>query len=303
MFTPDLTAFIGHTPLIRLTHTAVPATILVKVEGMNPGGSAKDRVALSMIEDAERQGLLAPGGTIIEPTSGNTGIGLAMVAACRGYKCILFMPDSMSLERRRLLAAYGAQVVLVEGQLGMAGCIAKAEELHRCTPNSIIAGQFSNPANPAAHYASTGPEIWADTQGQVDVFVAGIGTGGTISGVGRYLKEQNPAIRIVGVEPAASPLLTEGHAGPHPLQGIGANFVPENLDRAIVDEIIPVTGEDAFAMTRYLARKEGILAGISSGAALWAAMQLAQRPEYAGKAIVALLPDSGERYLSTGIFD
>ena len=303
MLTPDLTALIGHTPLLHLAHANTPATILVKVEGMNPGGSAKDRVALSMIEDAEKRGILSPGGTIIEPTSGNTGIGLAMVAACRGYKCILVMPDSMSLERRRLLAAYGAQVVLVEGQLGMAGCIAKAEELHRCTPNSIIAGQFSNPANPAAHYASTGPEIWADTQGQVDVFVAGIGTGGTISGVGRYLKEQNPAIRIVGVEPAASPLLTEGHAGPHPLQGIGANFVPENLDRTMVDEIIPVTGEDAFAMTRYLARKEGILAGISSGAALWAAMQLAQRPEYAGKTIVALLPDSGERYLSTGIFD
>ena len=303
MLTPDLTALIGHTPLLCLAHANTPATILVKVEGMNPGGSAKDRVALSMIEDAEKRGILSPGGTIIEPTSGNTGIGLAMVAACRGYKCILVMPDSMSLERRRLLAAYGAQVVLVEGQLGMAGCIAKAEELHRCTPNSIIAGQFSNPANPAAHYASTGPEIWADTQGQVDVFVAGIGTGGTISGVGRYLKEQNPAIRIVGVEPAASPLLTEGHAGPHPLQGIGANFVPENLDRAMVDEIIPVTGEDAFAMTRYLARKEGILAGISSGAALWAAMQLAQRPEFADKTIVALLPDSGERYLSTGIFD
>ena len=303
MLTPDLTALIGHTPLLRLAHANTPATILVKVEGMNPGGSAKDRVALSMIDDAEKRGVLSPSGTIIEPTSGNTGIGLAMVAACRGYKCILVMPDSMSLERRRLLAAYGAQVVLVEGQLGMAGCIAKAEELHRCTPNSIIAGQFSNPANPAAHYASTGPEIWADTQGQVDVFVAGIGTGGTISGVGRYLKEQNPAICIVGVEPAASPLLTEGHAGPHPLQGIGANFVPENLDRAMVDEIIPVTGEDAFAMTRYLARKEGILAGISSGAALWAAMQLAQRPEFADKTIVALLPDSGERYLSTGIFD
>ena len=295
---PDVTRLIGHTPLVRLK-----SGILCKLEGMNPGGSAKDRVALSMIEDAEKRGVLSPGGTIIEPTSGNTGIGLAMVAACRGYKCILVMPDSMSLERRRLLAAYGAQVVLVEGQLGMAGCIAKAEELHRCTPNSIIAGQFSNPANPAALYAPTGPEIWADTQGQVDVCVAGIGTGGTISGVGRYMKEQNPAICIVGVEPAASPLLTEGHAGPHPLQGIGANFVPENLDRAMVDEIIPVTGEDAFAMTRYLARKEGILAGISSGAALWAAMQLAQRPEFADKTIVALLPDSGERYLSTGIFD
>ena len=299
----DITSLIGHTPLIRLTHINAPATILVKVEGMNPGGSAKDRVALSMIEDAEKRGMLTPGGTIIEPTSGNTGIGLAMVAAARGCKCILVMPDSMSLERRRLLAAYGAQVVLVEGVLGMAGCIAKAEELQQQTPNSIIAGQFSNPANPAAHYASTGPEIWADTNGQVDAFVAGIGTGGTITGVGRYLKERNPAIRIVGVEPAASPLLTEGHASPHPLQGIGANFVPEILDLSLVDEIIPVTGEDAFATTRRLAREEGILAGITSGAALWAAMQLANRPEFAGMTIVALLPDSGERYLSTGIFD
>ena len=303
MFTPDLTAFIGHTPLIRLTHTAVPATILVKVEGMNPGGSAKDRVALSMIEDAERQGLLAPGGTIIEPTSGNTGIGLAMVAAARGYRCILVMPDSMSVERRRLLTAYGAQVVLVDGKLGMAGCVAKAEELHRLTPNSIIAGQFVNPANPAAHYAATGPEIWADSDGKVDVFIAGIGTGGTITGVGRYLKEQNPSIRIIGVEPAASPLLTEGHAGSHPLQGIGANFVPDILDLSIVDEIIPVEGADAFAVTRALAREEGILAGITSGAAVWVALQLAKRPEYAGKTLVAMLPDSGERYLSTGIFD
>ena len=299
----DVTALIGHTPLIRLTHVDVPATILVKAEGMNPGGSAKDRVALAMVEDAEQRGLLSPGGAIIEPTSGNTGIGLAMVAAARGHKCILVMPDSMSLERRRLLAAYGAQVVLVEGSLGMAGCVAKAEELQHATPNSIIAGQFVNPANPAAHYASTGPEIWADTDGHVDAFVAGIGTGGTITGVGRYLKEHNPAIRIVGVEPAASPLLTEGHAGPHPLQGIGANFVPDILDLSVVDEIIPVTGEDAFALTRSLAREEGILAGITSGAAVWAALQLAKRPDFAGKTIVALLPDSGERYLSTGIFD
>ena len=299
----DITALIGHTPLIRLTHIDAPATILVKAEGMNPGGSAKDRVALSMIEDAEQRGVLPDGGTIIEPTSGNTGIGLAMVAAARGYKCILVMPDSMSLERRRLLAAYGAQVVLTEGALGMAGCIAKVEELQREIPGSIIAGQFVNPANPAAHYATTGPEIWADAHGQVDAFVAGIGTGGTITGVGRYLKEQNPAIRIIGVEPAASPLLTEGHAGPHPLQGIGANFVPEILDLSLVDEIIPVTGEDAFDITRRLAREEGILAGITSGAAVWAALQLAQRPEYAGKTIVVLLPDSGERYLSTGIFD
>ncbi len=299
----DVTALIGRTPLVRLTHVDAPATILVKVEGMNPGGSAKDRVALSMVNDAETRGLLSPGGTIIEPTSGNTGIGLAMVAAARGYKCILVMPDSMSLERRRLLAAYGAQVVLVEGSLGMAGCVARAEELQREIPNSIIAGQFVNPANPAAHYASTGPEIWADTAGQVDAFVAGIGTGGTITGVGRYLKEQNATIRIVGVEPADSPLLTKGVAGPHPLQGIGANFVPDILDLSVVDEIIPVTGEDAFAQTRALAREEGILAGITSGAAVWAAIQLAKRSECAGKTIVALLPDSGERYLSTGIFD
>lgn len=299
----DVTALIGHTPLIRLTHIDVPAVILVKVEGMNPGGSAKDRIALAMVEDAEKRGLLCANGTIIEPTSGNTGIGLAMVAASRGYRCILVMPDSMSIERRRLLAAYGAQVELVEGKLGMAGCVARAEALHREIPGSIIAGQFLNPANPAAHYASTGPEIWADTNGTADAFVAGIGTGGTISGVGRYLKERNPAIRIVGVEPAASPLLTEGHAGPHPLQGIGANFVPDTLDRSVVDEIIPVTGDDAFATTRALARQEGILAGITSGAAVWAAVQLATRPEFAGKTIVALLPDSGERYLSTGIFD
>ena len=299
----DITALIGHTPLIRLTHISTDATILVKHEGMNPGGSAKDRVALRMVEDAEARGLLVPGGTIIEPTSGNTGVGLAMVAAARGDKCILGMPDSMSMERRRLLAAYGAQVVLVDGALGMAGCVDKAEAIHRETPGSIIAGQFVNPANPAAHYASTGPEIWADTAGQVDAFVAGIGTGGTITGTGRYLKEQNPAIRIIGVEPAASPLLTKGHAGPHPLQGIGANFVPEILDLSVVNEIIPVEGSDSFDATRMLARQEGILAGITSGAAVWAAMQLAARPEYAGKTIVALLPDSGERYLSTGIFD
>ena len=300
----DVTSQIGHTPLVRLK-----SGIWAKLEGMNPGGSAKDRVALSMIEDAEQRGLLSPGGTdavcgtIIEPTSGNTGIGLAMVAAARGYRCILVMPDTMSVERRRLLSAYGAQVVLVDGALGMAGCVAKAEKLRQATPGSIIAGQFANPANPAVHYVSTGPEIWADTDGQVDVFVAGIGTGGTITGVGRFLKERNPAVRIIGVEPAASPLLTKGHAGPHPLQGIGANFVPEILDLRVVDEIIPVTGEDAFATTRTLAREEGILAGITSGAAVWAAHQLTQRPGYAGKTIVALLPDSGERYLSTGIFD
>lgn len=299
----DVTALIGHTPLVRLTHADSAATILVKAEGMNPGGSAKDRVALRMVEDAENRGLLQPGGSIIEPTSGNTGVGLAMVAAARGYKCILVMPDSMSIERRRLLAAYGAQVVLTDGRLGMAGCVEKAEAIRRETPGSIIAGQFTNPANPAAHYASTGPEIWVDTAGRVDAFVAGIGTGGTITGVGRYLKEQNSAIRIIGVEPAASPLLTKGTAGPHPLQGIGANFVPENLDLNLVDEIIPVEGSDAFDTTRMLARTEGILTGITSGAAVWAAMQLAARSEFAGKTIVALLPDSGERYLSTGIFD
>ncbi len=298
----DMLSLIGRTPLVKLNIDA-PAAIWVKVEGMNPGGSAKDRVALAMVKDAEERGLLLPGGTIIEPTSGNTGVGLAMVAAARGYRCILVMPDSMSIERRRLLTAYGAQVVLVEGKLGMAGCVEKAEALLRETPNSIIAGQFANPANPAAHYASTGPEIWADTNGRVDAFVAGIGTGGTITGVGRFLKEQNPAIRVVGVEPAASPLLTKGHAGPHPLQGIGANFVPEILDLNVVDEIIPVEGDDAFAQTRTLAREQGILAGITSGATVWAALQLAHRPEFAGKTIVVLLPDSGERYLSTGVFD
>ena len=297
-FMRDVTRLIGHTPLVRLK-----CGIYAKLEGMNPGGSAKDRVALSMIEDAEQRGLLTAGGTIIEPTSGNTGIGLAMVAACRGYRCILVMPDSMSIERRRLLAAYGAQVVLVDGTLGMAGCVSKAEDIQRRTPGSIIAGQFVNPANPAAHYASTGPEIWADTAGQVDVFVAGIGTGGTITGVGRYLKEQNPAVRIIGVEPAASPLLTKGYAGPHPLQGIGANFVPGILDLSVVDEIIPVTGEGAFFQTRALAREEGLLCGPTSGAVVWVARNLAAHPEYAGKTIVALLPDSGERYLSTGIYD
>ena len=304
----DVTGLIGHTPLVPLTHADAPAKILVKVEGMNPGGSAKDRVALSMVNDAEARGILPPGGTdavcgtIIEPTSGNTGVGLAMVAAARGYRCILVMPDSMSIERRRLLTAYGAELVLTPGCEGMAGCVAKAAEIHRITPGSIIAGQFVNPANPAAHYASTGPEIWADTAGQVDVFVAGIGTGGTITGVGRYLKERNPAVRIVGVEPADSPLLTKGFSAPHPLQGIGANFIPDVLDLSLVDEIIPVTGEDAYRVGRELAQKEGVLCGITSGAAVWAAHQLALRPEYAGKTIVTLLPDSGERYLSTAMF-
>lgn len=301
-----ITDLIGRTPLLRLTnYTAahsLPATLLAKLECFNPGGSAKDRVALQMIRDAEAEGRLSPGGTIIEPTSGNTGIGLAMAAAAFGYRCILVMPDSMSMERRRLLAAYGAQVVLTPGDLGMAGCIERAEALHREISGSIIAGQFINPANPAAHYAATGPEIWQDTEGKIDIFVAGVGTGGTITGVGRYLKEQNPAIRIVGVEPSDSPLLTRGYAGPHPLQGIGANFIPDILDRNIIDEIIPVTGEDAYATGRELAQHEGVLIGITSGAAVWAAAQLANRPEHTGKTIVALLPDSGERYLSTAMF-
>ena len=299
----DITDLIGHTPLVRLRHTDAPATILVKPEGLNPGGSAKDRVALAIVEDAERRGMLAPGSAIIEATSGNTGVSLAMVAAARGYRCIIVMPESMSIERRRLLAAYGAQVILTPAEEGMACAIRRAEEVHRSTPGSILANQFSNPANPAAHAATTGPEIWADTAGRVDAFVAGIGTGGTVTGVGRYLKGRNSAIRIVGVEPADSPLLTMGYAGTHPLQGIGANFVPDVLDLSVLDEVIPVKSEVAFAAMRRLVRQEGILAGITSGAAAWAAMQLANRPEFAGKTIVALLPDAGERYLSTGLLD
>lgn len=301
-----ITDLIGHTPLLRLSSYSaahkLPAVLLAKLESFNPGGSAKDRVAVSMIDDAEQRGLLYPGGTIIEPTSGNTGIGLAMAAAARGYRCVLVMPDTMSLERRSLLAAYGAQVELTPGALGMQGCIERAEAIQQDTPNSLITGQFSNPANPAAHYASTGPEIWQDTDGQIDIFVAGIGTGGTITGVAKYLKEQNPAIRIVGVEPSDSPLLTQGKAGPHPLQGIGANFIPANLDRSLIYEIMTVTGEDAYRTGRELAQREGVLCGITSGAAVWAAGQLALRPENAGKTIVALLPDSGERYLSTDMF-
>ena len=299
----DITDLIGHTPLVRLRHTDAPATILVKPESLNPGGSAKDRVALAIVEDAERRGMLAPGSAIIEATSGNTGVSLAMVAAARGYRCIIVMPESMSIERRRLLAAYGAQVILTPADEGMAGAIRRAEEVHRSTPGSILANQFSNPANPAAHVATTGPEIWADTAGRVDAFVAGIGTGGTVTGVGRYLKGRNSAIRIVGVEPADSPLLTKGYAGAHPLQGIGANFVPDVLDLSVLDEVIPVESEVAFAAMRRLVRQEGILAGITSGAAVWAALQLANRPEFARKTIVALLPDAGERYLSTGLLD
>lgn len=297
---------VGGTPLLELTHVEqeynLKARLLAKLECFNPGGSAKDRVALAMVNEAERQGLLQPGAALIEPTSGNTGIGLALVAAARGYRAIIVMPDTMSVERRLLMAAYGAEVVLTPGALGMKGAIERAEELSREIPGSFIPGQFDNPANPAAHYSSTGPEIWADTEGQVDAFVAGVGTGGTVTGTGRYLKEQNPDLKVVAAEPAASPLLSGGKAGPHGLQGMGANFVPSVLDADAYDEVIPVTEEDAFAMARLLGQKEGVLAGISSGAALWAAVQVARRPEYEGKTVVALLPDTGERYLSAGLF-
>ena len=302
----SVTELIGRTPLLELCNYernhGLHATLLAKLECMNPAGSAKDRVAANMIARAEESGQLAPGGTIIEPTSGNTGIGLATAAAAKGYHVILTMPDTMSVERRALIAAYGAEIVLTPGADGMSGAVARAEELHRSIPGSIIAGQFENPANPEAHEKTTGPEIWADTEGKVDIFVAGAGTGGTVSGVGRYLKAQDPNIKVVAFEPASSPLLTEGRAGPHGLQGIGANFVPENLDRTVLDEILTVTDADAYAAGRELARTEGILVGITSGAAVWAAAQLAMRPENAGKTIVALLPDSGERYLSTPMF-
>ena len=301
----SITELIGHTPLLHLNRYGkdLDATLLAKLERANPAGSAKDRVGLAMIEAAEEAGLLQPGCTIIEPTSGNTGIGLAMAAAVKGYNLILTMPETMSAERRMLLAAYGAKIVLTEGNLGMAGSIAKAEELAKELPGSFIPGQFTNPANPDVHSRTTGPEIWQDTDGQVDIFVAGIGTGGTITGVGRYLKEKNPAVRIVGVEPADSPLLTEGRAGPHGLQGIGANFVPDILDTALPDEILTVTTEEAYAAGKALAGTEGLLVGITSGAAVHAASVLARRPENRGKVIVALLPDTGERYLSTGMFD
>ncbi len=298
---------IGNTPMLEIASFAraneAGAKILAKLERANPAGSAKDRPALYMILDAEEKGLLGPGGTIIEPTSGNTGIALAALAAARGYRAIFTMPDTMSLERRKLLTAYGAEVVLTEGARGMAGAIEKAEQLHAEIPGSIIAGQFVNPANPLAHECTTGPEIWRDTEGDIAAFVVGVGTGGTITGVGHYLKKQDPAVRIVGVEPARSPLLTEGRAGAHGLQGIGANFVPDALDRSVIDEIFTITEDEAYACARQMARTEGVLVGITSGAALAAAVKLSKRPEFAGKTIVALLTDSGERYLSTDLFD
>lgn len=297
---------IGRTPLLELTgyerKNNLKATILAKLEYFNPAGSVKDRIALAMIDDAERSGKLTPGSVIIEPTSGNTGIGLASVAAARGYRLILTMPETMSVERRNLLKAYGAELVLTDGSRGMKGAVEKADELAAELPGSFIPGQFTNPANPAMHRATTGPEIWDDTDGSVDMFVAGVGTGGTLTGVGQYLKEKNPAVRIIAVEPASSPLLSGGRAGQHKIQGIGANFVPEVLDASIYDEIIPVSNEDAFAAGRALGRSDGILTGISSGAALWAAAELARRTENAGKVIVVLLPDTGDRYLSTPLF-
>lgn len=298
---------VGGTPLLQLSRFGadygIKGTLLVKLEGMNPAGSAKDRVAVSMIAAAEEAGLLCEGATIIEPTSGNTGIGLAAVAAVKGYRVILTMPDTMSEERRRLLRAYGAELVLTDGKKGMTGAIAKAKELAEEIPNSFIPGQFENPANPAAHYATTGPEIWADTDGKVDAFVAGIGTGGTITGVGRYLKEKNPCVQIIGAEPAGSPVLTGGKAGPHGLQGIGAGFVPAVLDMAVCDEVLTVTEEEAYTAARALAKREGVLVGISSGAALAAAVRWAARDKNVGKTIVVLLPDTGDRYLSTALFE
>ena len=293
---------IGRTPLLELKTEEGNARVLAKLECFNPGGSAKDRAAKAMLDDAENRGLLKPGAVIIEPTSGNTGIGLALVGSLRGYRAIIVMPDSMSMERQKLMAAYGAQVVLTPGGQGMTAAIAKAEELAAAIPNSFIPGQFVNPANAQAHYNTTGPEIWDDTDGNVDIFVAGVGTGGTITGVGRYLKEKNDKVRVVAVEPAASPVLSGGKAGSHGLQGIGANFVPEVLDRAVIDEVIPATEADAYKAAREFGGKQGVLVGISSGAALWAAKELARRPENKGKTIVALLPDSGERYLSTALF-
>ena len=298
---------IGHTPLLELTHieknNGLEAKVLAKLEYLNPAGSVKDRIAKAMLDDAEAKGLLKPDSVIIEPTSGNTGIGLASVAAARGYRIIIVMPETMSVERRQLMKAYGAELVLTEGAKGMKGAIAKADELAKELPNSFIPGQFVNPANPAAHKATTGPEIWEDTDGKVDIFVAGVGTGGTITGVGEYLKSQNPNVKVVAVEPASSPVLSKGTAGAHKIQGIGAGFVPDVLDTKVYDEIIPVANEDAFAAGKEVGRSEGVLVGISAGAALWAAIELAKRLENKGKTIVALLPDTGDRYLSTPLFE
>lgn len=293
MIVKNLLELIGHTPMLE-----VQPGLLLKLERFNPGGSVKDRTALAMIEDAEQRGLLNPGGTIIEPTSGNTGVGLAWIGRLKGYRVVLTMPDTMSVERRNLLAVYGAELILTPGSEGMKGAIAKAEELQRTTPNSIILGQFTNPANPAVHYATTGQEIWDDTQGNVDVFIAGVGTGGTVSGVGRALKEKNLAVEIIAVEPASSPLLSGGQAGPHAIQGIGANFIPETYQAGFIDRVLQITNEDALAAAKKLASEYGLLVGISSGAAFHAALQLAQQPQYAGRTIVTLLPDTGERYLS-----
>ena len=297
---------IGRTPLLELVHIEkeekLEAKVLAKLEYFNPAGSVKDRIAKAMIDDAEAKGLLKPGSVIIEPTSGNTGIGLASVAAARGYRIIIVMPETMSVERRQLMKAYGAELVLTEGAKGMKGAIAKADELAKELPNSFIPGQFANPANPAVHKATTGPEIWEDTDGNVDIFVAGVGTGGTVTGTGEYLKSQNPNVKVVAVEPASSPVLSQGHAGAHKIQGIGAGFVPDVLDTKIYDEIITVENDDAFATGRLIGKHEGVLVGISSGAAVWAAIELAKRPENKGKTIVALLPDTGDRYLSTPLF-
>ena len=297
---------IGRTPLLELVHIEkeenLEAKVLAKLEYFNPAGSVKDRIAKAMIDDAEARGLLKPGSVIIEPTSGNTGIGLASVAAARGYRIIIVMPETMSVERRQLMKAYGAELVLTEGAKGMKGAIAKADELAKELPNSFIPGQFVNPANPAVHKATTGPEIWEDTDGKVDIFVAGVGTGGTVTGTGEYLKSRNPNVKVVAVEPASSPVLSQGHAGAHKIQGIGAGFVPDVLDTKIYDEIITVENDDAFATGRLIGKHEGVLVGISSGAAVWAAIELAKRPENKGKTIVALLPDTGDRYLSTPLF-